>query len=153
MKNILKEGDIAPDFTFINRDGELRSNKDLLGKKVVLYFYPKDNTPGCTKEAHDFVAMSSKFESKNTVIIGVSKDNEVSHKKFAEKFSIKYPLIADVETNLCQAYGVLVEKSMFGKKYFGIERATFLINEAGIIEKVWNKVKVSGHVNEVLSIL
>lgn len=120
------------------------------GKKIVLYFYPKDDTPGCTTEACGFRDLKSAFEKANTIILGVSKDNEKSHDKFAGKYNLNFKLLSDPEGKLCEAFGVWKEKSMYGKKYFGIERSTFLIDAEGKIVKVWRGVKVPGHMEEVL---
>lgn len=120
------------------------------GKNIVLYFYPKDDTPGCTTEACGFRDLKSSFEKANTEIFGVSKDNEKSHDKFAGKYNLNFKLISDPDGKLCEAFGVWKEKSMLGKKYFGIERSTFLVDSKGKISKAWRGVKVSGHMEEVL---
>ncbi|GAB4393071.1 MAG: hypothetical protein Tsb005_09780 [Gammaproteobacteria bacterium] len=143
--------DKAPDFKVLNDQEQTVSLKDYRGKKLVLYFYPKDNTSGCTTEACEFQAQLAKFRRAGVEVVGVSKDPVKSHIKFKEKYDLKFPLLADVDTTLCQSYGVLVEKSMYGKKYLGIERSTFLIDEKGKIRQVWRKVKVDGHVEEVLA--
>ncbi|WP_142415736.1 thioredoxin-dependent thiol peroxidase [Hathewaya massiliensis] len=150
MEN-LKEGIMAPDFKIIGSDNKEHSLADYKGKKVVLYFYPKDNTPGCTVEAIDFKDNINKFEELNTVILGVSRDSLKSHDKFKEKHCLPFVLLSDEEEVLCNLYGVLKEKNMFGKKCMGIERSTFIINEEGIIKKIFRKVKVANHVEEVLS--
>jgi thioredoxin-dependent peroxiredoxin len=150
---MLKAGDKAPDFKVESDNGETLSLKELKGMKVLLYFYPKDNTSGCTKEACDFRDSIKSFQKKNTLVIGVSKDSVASHLKFREKFEIPFILLSDENAKMLEAYGVWKEKSMYGRKYMGIERTTFLINEKGIIEKVWNKVKVPGHVEEILKTL
>ena len=134
----LAVGDKVPDFELPTDGGGSLSKKDLLGQKVVLYFYPKDDTSGCTKEAQDFTALTKKFEKSG------------AHDKFKEKYGIPYTLISDEETSLCQTFGVWVEKSMYGRKYMGIERATFLIDEKGVIREIWRKVKVPGHADAVL---
>mgnify|MGYP000023522266 CR=1 FL=1 len=123
----------------------------LKGKSVVLYFYPRDDTPGCTTEAIDFTAALDAFTAANTVIIGVSKDTAAKHDKFIAKHNLGIPLASDAEDEVCEAYGVWVEKNMYGKKYMGIERATFLIGPDGIVREVWRKVKVKGHVDAVLA--
>jgi len=124
---------------------------DYVGKKnVVLYFYPKDDTPGCTVEAKDFSSHRKEFESLNTVVVGVSRDSIQSHEKFKSKHNLELNLASDVDGKICVDYDVWVEKSMYGKKYFGIERSTFLIDINGIIKKIWRKVSVPGHVQEVL---
>lgn len=147
----LSAGDIAPDFSFPTETGEIIALSDLRGKNAVLYFYPKDDTPGCTIEAKDFRDAMADFSSARTAVIGVSKDSVQSHRKFSEKFCLPFPLASDEHTGICEAYGVWTEKSMYGKKYMGIERATFLIDGAGIVRRVWRKVKVDGHVAEVLA--
>ena len=124
---------------------------DFEGKKIVLYFYPKDDTPGCTKEACSFRDMIKDFSNKNAVIIGVSKDSMKSHEKFINKYKLPFELISDEEGRLLDAFGVWKEKSMYGKTFMGIERTTFLINEKGVIEQVWNKVSVDGHIEDILS--
>ena len=146
----LAVGDKVPDFELPTDGGGSLSKKDLLGQKVVLYFYPKDDTSGCTKEAQDFTALTKKFEKSGARIVGVSKDSVKKHDKFKEKYGIPYTLISDEETSLCQTFGVWVEKSMYGRKYMGIERATFLIDEKGVIREIWRKVKVPGHADAVL---
>ncbi|MDD5361880.1 MAG: thioredoxin-dependent thiol peroxidase [Ignavibacteria bacterium] len=147
---MLKAGDKAPEFKVESDNGETLSLKELKGMKVLLYFYPKDNTSGCTKEACDFRDSIKSFQKKNTLVIGVSKDSVASHLKFREKYEIPFILLSDENAKMLEAYGVWKEKSMYGRKYMGIERTTFLINEKGKIEKVWNKVKVPGHVEEIL---
>lgn len=148
---MLKPGDKAPDFKVEADSGETMTLKDLKGMKVIIYFYPKDNTSGCTKEACDFRDSIKTFKRKNTFVIGVSKDSVASHKKFKEKFELPFVLLSDETANMIKDYGVWKEKSMYGRKFMGIERTTFLINEKGIIEKIWNKVKVPGHVDEILN--
>ncbi|MDJ1304736.1 MAG: thioredoxin-dependent thiol peroxidase [Candidatus Midichloria sp.] len=147
---MLKEGQEAVNFSLPSSLGKDISLKDLGGKKVVLYFYPKDNTPGCTLEARDFQALKNEFEKKNTFILGISKDTIKSHNKFAEKECLSFPLLSDENCSTCEAYGVWGEKSMYGKKYMGINRTTFLINEGGFIEKVWQNVSVTGHAANIL---
>ncbi|HCA42158.1 MAG TPA: thioredoxin-dependent thiol peroxidase [Bacteroidetes bacterium] len=147
---MLKPGDKAPDFNLPADDGKTYSLKDFKGKKLILYFYPKDDTDGCTKEACAFRDNIKKFESKNTVVIGVSKDDINSHKKFRDKYKLNFPLISDENLDILKKYGVWQEKSMFGNKYMGIVRTTYLINEKGIIEKIWEKVKVPGHIEKLL---
>lgn len=150
MINELEVGSAAPQFN-LPTDGEGKiSLSDLAGKKVVLYFYPKDNTPGCNKQAQGFRDHFKDFEAINTVIIGVSKDSVKSHDKFKAKFDLPFPLISDEETKMIDSYGCWKEKSMYGKTFMGIVRSTFLIDEKGIIKKIWRKVKVDGHVAEVL---
>ena len=146
----LNAGDRAPDFDLPTDAGRVRSS-DLKGKVVVLYFYPKDDTTGCTAEAIGFSEAAADFEKAGVVVVGVSKDTARSHGKFRDKYGLKVELGADTEGEVVERYGVWVEKSMYGRKYMGIERATFLIDRAGVIQRVWRKVKVSGHVAEVLS--
>jgi peroxiredoxin Q/BCP len=124
---------------------------DFRGNKLVLYFYPKDDTPGCTAEAQDFRDSIIEFKNKDAVVIGVSRDSVSKHQKFKKKYNLDFPLISDEEGELCKKFGVWVEKSMFGKKYFGIDRATFLIDKNGEIVEIWKKVKVKDHVKEVLT--
>ena len=146
-------GSIAPDFTLASDTGETFTLSGLKGKKVVLYFYPKDNTSGCTKEACDFRDSLSDFDHQNAIVLGVSKDCLKSHASFRLKQNLTFPLLSDETGEVCEKYGVWVEKSMYGRKYMGIDRATFLINEQGIIQAVWRKVKVPGHVDSILEIL
>lgn len=148
----LNEGDKAPAFSLPcdDRDAPVRL-KDFKGKKLVIFFYPKDNTPGCTTESCSFRDFKSEFSAIDTEIIGVSKDSIKSHTKFREKQNLNFPLLSDEESTMCENYGVWVEKNMYGRKYMGIERSTFLINEDGIIIKIWRKVKVNGHVEDVLN--
>ncbi len=147
---ILNINDQAPEFTAkTDGDGEI-SLKDLRGQMVVLYFYPKDDTSGCTQEALDFTEHLKEFEKLNTKIIGVSKDSVKKHDKFKAKYDLPLTLISDEEVKICEAYGVYVEKSMYGKKYMGIERTTLLINDSGKIIEIWRKVKVKDHVSNVL---
>ena len=146
----ISEGDKAPTFT-LEADGESIINlKDFRGKTVVLYFYPKDSTPGCTIEACDFRDHIQAFTKKNITIIGVSKDSIKRHDNFKAKYELPFTLVSDNDNKVCEMYGTWVEKSMYGKKYMGIERSTFLIGPEGIILKVWRKVKVPGHVENVL---
>ena len=144
-------GDKAPDFKLKSDAGENISLKDLKGKKVILYFYPKDMTSGCTKEACDFRDSIKKFEKKNTVVIGVSADNTASHQKFKDKYDLPFTLLSDETKGMLKDYGVWKEKSMYGRKYMGIVRTTYVIDEKGKIEKIFNKVKVDGHIDELLA--
>lgn len=146
----LEPGDIAPDFTLPGNTGETLSLSSLRGRSVVLYFYPKDDTSGCTKEAIAFNGMRDAFAAANTAIIGVSADSMKSHEAFRDKYDLAIPLASDEKKEAIEAYGVWVEKSMYGRKYFGIDRATFLINPEGKIAQVWRKVKVPGHAEAVL---
>lgn len=146
----LKEGAKAPAFTLPTDGGGEISLKGCAGKTLVLYFYPKDDTAGCTKEALDFSTRIKAFEKAGAVVVGVSKDSVAKHDKFKEKHGLKVILASDEEGKSLEAYGVWVEKSMYGRKYMGIERATFLIDGKGVIRRIWRKVKVPGHVEDVL---
>lgn len=146
----LKIGDPAPEFTVEVDEGRKTSLNDLKGKYVVLYFYPKDDTPGCTIEAIDFNELLPEFQKLNTVVLGISKDDLKSHDKFKDKYDLKFTLGADTGGQTCTNYNVLAEKSMFGKKYIGINRTTFLIDPAGKIAHIWPNVSVKGHAKEVL---
>jgi peroxiredoxin Q/BCP len=150
---MLKAGDKAPDFKLTADNGETVSLKDFKSKKVVLYFYPKDMTSGCTAEACDFRDNIKKFEKKNTVVIGVSADDTESHIKFKVKYKLPFKLLSDTSKKTLLDYGVWQEKSMYGRKYMGIARTTFVIDENGKIERVFEKVKVNGHIDEVLNSL
>ena len=146
----LKPGDKAPDFTLpTDGAGKLTLSK-LKGRKVILYFYPKDDTSGCTAEACGFRDNLPHFGKTDAVVIGVSRDSVASHDKFKKKHELPFALASDEDGKVCEAYGTWVEKSMYGRKYMGIERATFLIDEKGVIRNVWRKVKVGGHVEAVL---
>jgi len=149
----LKVGQKAPDFTVMDDKGEKVKLADLKGKKVVLYFYPKDDTPGCTKEACAFRDGIDRIKKSGAVVLGVSADSVESHKKFKNKFDLNFPLLADTEKKMIEAYGVWKEKSMYGKKYMGIERTTFVIDENGKIAHIFPKVKVDQHYDEVLEAL
>jgi peroxiredoxin Q/BCP len=142
--------DAAPAISLPRDGGEIVNLSDFSGKKVVLYFYPKDDTPGCTKEAIGFTDMIDDFAAADTVILGVSKDSVKKHDKFVAKHELKIALLSDEDGDVCERYGTWVEKSMYGKTYMGIERATYLIGADGKIAQVWRKVKVPGHVEEVL---
>jgi len=146
----LAVGESAPDFTLPTDEGGEVTLSALRGKKVIVYFYPKDATPGCTQEACSFRDNNTKFKEKDTIIIGISKDSIKSHKNFKEKQGLNFILASDETGEICEKYGVWVEKSMYGRNYFGIERATFLIDEGGIITQIWRNVKVPGHVEAVL---
>jgi peroxiredoxin Q/BCP len=145
----IKEGSCAPAFCAIANGNRKISLQDFLGKIVVLYFYPKDNTTGCTAEAIDFGKHKAKFDKIGAVILGVSVDGIQSHEKFIVKYDIPFNLISDKDSLVCKTYGVWVQKSMFGKKYMGTERSTFLIDRDGIIAHIWHDVKVEGHAAEV----
>jgi len=150
MEKLNFEGQMAPDFTLAGSDGKEHSLKDYRGKKVILYFYPKDNTPGCTNEAIAFKENTENLSGLNAVVLGVSRDSLTSHEKFINKFGLPFVLLSDAESQVCELYGVLKEKNMFGKKSIGIERSTFVIDEEGKVIKEFRKVKVDGHINEVL---
>lgn len=145
----LNVGDMAPGFTLPTDGGEEITLEKLQGKNVVIYFYPKDDTPGCTTESCAFRDALPKFNDMNAEIIGISKDSAAKHDKFKAKYDLNFPLASDEEGDVCERYGVWVEKNMYGKKYMGIERSTFLIDAEGKIVQIWRKVKVAGHVDEV----
>jgi thioredoxin-dependent peroxiredoxin len=148
---VIDVGTLAPDAVFTTPDGKAVKASDYRGKTLILYFYPKDDTSGCTKEAQEFSALSGDFSKAGAVVIGISKDSEKSHAKFIAKYDLKVALGSDESGDVCEAFGVWVEKSMYGKKYMGIERSTFLIDPQGKVTRVWRKVKVPGHAAEVLS--
>lgn len=141
----------APAFSLPADGGETLSLSDFSGKALVLYFYPKDDTPGCTTEAKDFTAMAADFAAAGAAVVGVSKDTPAKHDKFVAKHDLKVRLISDEDGAMLEAYGVWVEKNMYGRTYMGIERATFLIDAAGTVRHVWHKVKVKGHAEAVLA--
>jgi len=147
----LAVGDAAPDFDLAADGGGRVRLSDLTGKTVVLYLYPKDDTPGCTKEAQGFSAAAAEFAKAGAVVVGLSKDSVASHDKFKKKYDLNLHLASDPEGALIEALGSWVEKSMYGKVYFGIDRSTFLIDKAGRIARIWHKVKVPGHIEEVLA--
>ena len=147
---MVKEGSTAPAFKTTNTNGDSISLKDLRGQKVVLYFYPKDDTPGCTKEACSFRDAYSKFKKRGITILGVSPDSEKSHQKFTTKYELPFTLLADTDHSIADAYGVYGEKKFMGRTYMGIHRTTFLIDEKGKIKKVFEKVKPEDHADEVL---
>ncbi|MFM9851393.1 MAG: peroxiredoxin [Sphingomonadaceae bacterium] len=144
-------GDMAPNCSFTALDGSAKAMADYRGKALVIYFYPKNDTSGCTKEAQEFTALMPAFAAAGTTILGVSRDSEKSHAKFIAKYDLGVELGSDVEGGVSEAFGVWVEKSMYGKKYMGIERSTFLIDASGKIAHVWRKVKVPGHAAAVLA--
>jgi peroxiredoxin Q/BCP len=148
---MLSEGDTAPDVKMTAMDGRIISPADFSGQKLVIYFYPKDDTSGCTREAQDFSALAGEFEKAGTWILGVSKDDAQRHAKFTEKYELKVPLATDPDGSVCEAFGTWVQKSMYGRKYMGIDRATFLIDRDGVVKRIWRKVKVPGHAEEVLA--
>ncbi|MBN2355460.1 thioredoxin-dependent thiol peroxidase [candidate division KSB1 bacterium] len=150
----LKVGDTAPDFSLPSSTGETISLQDFLGKKrVILYFYPKDNTSGCTKEACSFRDTLPDLSSKDTVVLGVSADSLDSHRKFINKYNLNFPLLSDSDHKVAEAYGAWGEKNMYGKKYFGMIRKTFIIDKQGKLEHVFNKVKAEGHGQEILALI
>lgn len=144
-------GSKAPAFSLPADDGATVSLKSLAGKKAVLYFYPKDDTPGCTAEAIAFSALRKKFDACGTIVLGISKDTVEKHCKFRDKHNLTVRLLSDEEGKMLEAYGVWAEKSLYGRKFMGINRTTFLIDEKGMVRKVWPKVKVAGHAEEVLA--
>ena len=149
----VKLGKKVPDFTATATNDSVFSLSENMGKNIVIYFYPKDNTPGCTKEGEDFRDQFEEFISNNTVVVGVSRDSVKSHDKFICKYNFPFDLIADEDETVCQLFDVIKEKNMYGRKYMGIERSTFLINTNGILVDEWRKVKVKGHVEKVLDAL
>ena len=150
---MLEIGMKAPEFTLSDKDGNPVSLKDFLGKKVVLYFYPRDNTPGCTRQACAFAAAYEGFKAKDVVVIGISKDSVASHQKFAQKYNLPFVLLSDPERQAIEAYGVWQEKKLYGKVSMGVVRTTFLIDEQGMIEKVMPKVKPDTNAAEILACL
>lgn len=146
----LKEGDKAPEFAVNDGEGHLVRSKDLRGKKYVLYFYPKDDTPGCTKEACSFRDSFAKFKKRRIEVFGVSLDGEKSHQKFTKKFDLPFRLLADTERKLAESYGTYGQKKFMGRTYMGVNRMTFLIDEKGKIKKIFGKVKPEDHAEEVL---
>ncbi len=147
---MLNISDTAPDFRVLCDDGSQVSLSDFKGKKIVLYFYPKDDTPGCTIESCDFRDSFLDIQEKGVIVLGVSRDDVKSHVKFKKKYDLNFSLLSDTDEIICSLYGVMIEKNMYGKKVRGIERSTFLINEEGKIAYIWRPVKVEGHVNDVL---
>ncbi|MBI3604123.1 MAG: thioredoxin-dependent thiol peroxidase [Nitrospirae bacterium] len=153
MATELAEGDKAPDWSLPDEQGKTVRLKDFRGSPVALYFYPKDNTPGCTKEACGFRDSIARIRKTGAVVLGVSLDGPGAHRKFIAKFDLPFSLLCDEDARVSKAYGVYKEKSMYGKKYWGIERSTFVIDWAGVLKAVFRKVKVDGHVEEVLAAL
>lgn len=149
---MLQKGDKAPDFTGKDQQGKVVSLDDFKGKKLVLYFYPKDDTPGCTKEACNLRDNYADLLDKGFALLGVSPDTEDSHQKFISKYELPFPLLSDPELKIIKAFGVWGEKNMYGRKYEGLLRTTFIINEEGIIEKVIKKVKTDDHANQILKL-
>ena len=148
---MLSEGDPVPDVSLEGMEGQKISPADFRGQKLVIYFYPKDDTSGCTREAQDFTALAEEFEKSGTWILGVSKDDARKHRKFIDKYELKVPLATDPDGSVCEAFGTWIQKSMYGRKYMGIERATFLVDRDGLVQRVWRNVKVPGHAEEVLA--
>jgi peroxiredoxin Q/BCP len=148
---MLSEGDPVPDVALTGMDGAPLSPADFRGHKLVLYFYPKDDTSGCTREGKDFTALAAEFEQAGTWILGVSRDDPKSHAKFANKYDLTVKLASDLDGSVCAAFGTWGEKSLYGRKYMGIERATFLIDRDGRVARIWRKVKVPGHAEAVLA--
>jgi peroxiredoxin Q/BCP len=153
MSDDKMEGKKAPDFSAPTDGGGKLKLSELRGKPVVLYFYPKDDTPGCTTEACGFRDATPDFKKLKAQVIGVSKDSVARHDKFKAKYKLPFPLVSDEDGKICDKYGTWIEKSLYGRKYMGIDRATFLIDKDGVVRKVWRKVKVAGHVNEVQEVL
>jgi thioredoxin-dependent peroxiredoxin len=150
---MLKIGKKAPDFNLLSGNGKKYSLKDFAGRKLVLYFYPRDNTSGCTKEARSFEKKRGAMKKNDAIVVGVSTDSVDSHAKFASKYGLAFPLLSDEKKSVIKVYGVWKEKSMYGKKYFGVERTTVVIDEKGIIRHIFHRVKVEGHADEVLNVL
>ena len=146
---ILEEGMKAPNFTLMGSDEKEHSLSDYLGRKVILYFYPRDNTPGCSKEAEAFRDAFETFDAQNAVILGISRDTIASHNKFIAKYNLPFVLLSDRDETVCKLYDVLKEKTLYGRTSIGVERSTFLINEEGVLTKIYRKVKVAGHVDDV----
>jgi thioredoxin-dependent peroxiredoxin len=150
---MIEKGSMAPDFTLVSDEGGSVTLSELRGRKVVLYFYPKDDTPGCTIEACAFRDSLPRFEGVDAVVLGVSPDSVQSHAKFRKKFGLTFPLLADENHAVCEAYGVWKERSMYGRKSMGVERSTFLIDEKGRVADVWRKVKAEGHAEMLAELL
>ncbi len=149
----MQTGDIAPAFSLPDQNGNIISSADVAGKKIILYFYPKDNTPGCTRQACAFAGLFEEFKKRDIVVIGISKDSVESHRKFAEKHALPFILLADPELQAIKAYGVWQEKKLYGKVSMGVVRTTFIINEKGMIEKIMPKVKPDTNAAEILAAL
>ena len=147
---MVNEGDPVPDVTLDGLEGKPVRPSDFSGQKLVLYFYPKDDTTGCTREAQDFSALADQFAASGTWLLGVSKDPVAKHRKFIDKYELKVPLATDADGSVCEAFGVWIEKSMYGRKHMGIDRSTFLVDRDGVVKRVWRKVSVPGHAEEVL---
>lgn len=149
----VEKGSPAPDFTLASDEGEEVTLSALRGRKVVLYFYPKDDTPGCTIQACDFRDALPRFDNVDAVVLGVSPDSVESHAKFRKKFGLNFPLLADVDHEVCEAYGVWKEKKLYGRTFMGVERSTFLIDEESVVEEVWRKVSPKGHTEMLADLL
>jgi peroxiredoxin Q/BCP len=149
----IEEGKRAPNFCLENDEGKKVCLEDFKGKWIVLYFYPKDNTPGCTKEAEDFSERTDEFDKLNAVVLGVSPDSVESHRKFKEKRNLKVILLSDESKEILKTYGVWQKKKMYGREYFGVVRTTYLIDPEGTVKKVWKRVRVKGHADKVLETL
>ncbi len=150
---MIKIGTKAPNFNLISVDGKKYGLKDFAGRKLVLYFYPRDNTPGCTQEARSFERKRADMKRKGAIVVGISPDSADSHLKFAKKHGLKFPLLSDEKKKVIKVYGVWKEKSLYGKKCFSVDRTTVIIDEKGIIRHIFHRVKVKGHANEVLNVL
>lgn len=150
---MLKIGDPAPEFTLLDQDGNPVSLKDFAGKKVILYFYPRDNTPGCTRQAQAFAAAYAQFQAMDVAVIGISKDSTASHQRFAQKYELPFLLLSDPQLTAIQAYGVWQEKKMYGKVSMGVVRTTFLIDQSGRIEQIMPKVKPDTNAQQLLDLL
>ncbi len=150
---MLNDGDLAPKFCLLNESNEKICLKDFLGKWVVLYFYPKDNTPGCTTEACDFTSSIDDFNNLDAIVVGISPDSPESHQKFIKKFLLKHILLSDPKHEILQLYGAWKEKTIYGKSFLGVIRSTFLIDHEGKLAKIWIKVKVKGHADEVKAVI
>jgi peroxiredoxin Q/BCP len=148
---MLNEGDMAPDVALTMADGSIRQLSAWRGKALALYFYPKDDTPGCTTEAQAFTALTDDFAAAGAEVMGVSKDKPAKHEKFIAKYGLKVALASDVDDSVCEAFGTWIEKTLYGRNYMGIDRATFLIDRDGRIVRIWRKVRVKGHADEVLA--
>ncbi len=153
LMSSIVEGASAPDFRLPSTDGTERGLSDYRGRAVVLYFYPKDDTPGCTKEACSFRDALKDFEDLGSAVLGISRDSAAKHVRFTDKYGLNFPLLADEDGVVCALFGTWVEKSMYGKKYMGVDRATFLIDGNGVVRRAWRNVKVPGHVEEVRAAL
>ena len=148
---MIEQGDMAPDVMVQSMSGDMVRLADAVQAPMVVYFYPKDDTPGCTNEAKDFSALVGAFAAAGVSIVGISKDSPKRHMKFSAKYELEFPLVSDIDGSVCEAFGAWAEKSLYGRKYMGIDRSTFLIASDGRIARIWRKVKVKGHAAEVLA--